>query len=139
MHGLNFNTHDKSNIIRAAHEGVAFSFYYGIKIMKKTGVKMKSIKAGNTNMFLSPIFTQTLANLSGTTIELYNTDGAEGAAKGAALGYGFYENFNEAFQNLRIIKTIKPENKKQACIDAYEKWESILSNAIYQQTVPRIT
>ncbi|RLD64215.1 MAG: carbohydrate kinase [Bacteroidetes bacterium] len=130
MHGLNFNIHDQSNIIRAVQEGVVFSFYYGMQIMKKTGVQMKRIKAGNTNMFLSSIFTQTLANLSDTTIELYNTDGAEGAAKGAAIGYGYYKDFSEAFQNLKIVKTINPENKKQEYIDVYEKWESILNNYI---------
>ncbi len=128
IHGLNFNIHDKANIIRAVQEGVVFSFYYGMKIMKTTGVQMKSIKAGNTNMFLSSIFTQTLANLSDTTIELYNTDGAEGAAKGAAIGYGFYKDFSEAFRNLKVVKTINPENKKQEYIDAYDKWESILNN-----------
>ena len=88
MHGINFNIHNQSDMLRAAQEGIVFSFQYGMEIMKEMGMDIRVIRAGNANMFLSPIFRQTLASISGATIELYDTDGAAGAAKGAGIGAG---------------------------------------------------
>lgn len=128
IHGINFNVHDKKDILRAAQEGIVFSYQYGIEIMEQMGMQIKKIKAGHANMFLSPLFAQTLANVSGATIELYNTDGAAGAAKGAGVGTGFYSSLKEAFSSLEKLHTIEPETTaKPLYDDAYADWKRILN------------
>ncbi|MCG8579490.1 MAG: carbohydrate kinase, partial [Bacteroidales bacterium] len=89
---LSFNLHSRGHLLRAAQEGIAFSFKYGMEVMEQTGIETKVIRAGKANMFLSPVFRQTLADISGSTIELYETDGALGAARGAAYGAGLYKS-----------------------------------------------
>ncbi len=127
--GLDFNRHNKGHIIRAAHEGIAFSFKYGMEIMEETGIEVKVIRAGNANMFLSPIFRETLANITGASIELYNTDGSIGAARGAGIGDGFYNSVNDAFNSLKVIKIINPKEDK-LIMDTYEKWKDLVNNRI---------
>jgi xylulokinase len=87
---------------------------------------IRIIRAGNANMFLSPIFRQTLANISGATIELYNTDGAAGAAKGAGIGAGIYASNKEAFASLERLVVIEPEKERIQCLEAYERWKNYL-------------
>jgi xylulokinase len=123
---LDFNRHTKGHIIRAAHEGIAFSFKYGMEIMEKTGIKAKIIRAGKANMFLSPVFRETLAGISGATIELYNTDGSIGAARGAAIGSGYYKNEDKAFANLKIEEIIQIE-KNEEMEYAYQNWKNELN------------
>jgi xylulokinase len=127
IHGINFNRHTKAHLARAAHEGIAFSFKYGMDIMNRMGIETKTIRAGHANLFLSPIFRQTLANITGATIELYNTDGSVGAARGAGIGAGIYKNAEEAFATLKkiIIVTPEPENVAASMI-AYEQWEKFI-------------
>jgi len=127
IHGINFNRHTKAHLARAAHEGIAFSFKYGMDIMNQMGIETKTIRAGHANLFLSPIFRQTLANITGATIELYNTDGSVGAARGAGIGAGIYKNAEEAFATLKkiIIVTPEPENVA-ASMAAYENWEKYI-------------
>lgn len=121
---LNFNIHQAPHLYRAAQEGIAFSFRYGMDIMKEMGIEAKVIRAGKANMFLSPLFREALAVISGATIELYNTDGAIGAARGAGIGSGFYQSYGEAFANLQKLQTIEPDHKKvNAYQAAYEKWK----------------
>lgn len=123
IHGINFNIHDKGDLLRAAQEGIVYSYEYGMEIMRGMGMNIHLIRAGYANMFLSPIFAQTLAGISGATIELFNTDGAAGAAKGAGIGIGFYADNNEAFASLGKLATIEPEtSKKDQYKEAYEKW-----------------
>lgn len=81
IQGINFNQHGKQHIIRAAQEGIVFSFKYGIDIMEQMGIPVQKIHAGKANMFLSPLFRETLAGVTGAVIELYDTDGSVGAAK----------------------------------------------------------
>ncbi len=106
--GVDFNRHSRSHVLRAAQEGVAFSFKYGVDIMKEMGMDIQVIRAGYANMFLSPVFRQTLANITGATIELYDTDGAQGAARGAAVGAGLFASFQEAFKSLRKTDQVAP-------------------------------
>ena len=123
IHGLNFNIHRKAHLLRAAQEGIVFSFKQGIDIMEGMGMKINDIHAGYANMFLNPMFCTTLAGITGATINLYETDGAVGAAKGAGIGAGIYKDNNEAFATLRHIKTIEPDvANKQAYQDAYQLW-----------------
>ena len=127
IHGLRFARHEKRHLIRAAHEGVAFAFRYGMDVMNGMGIETKTIRAGHANLFLSPVFRQTLSNITGATIELYNTDGAIGAARGAAIGAGIYKSEAEAFASLKKMATVTPEEKTlKASIEAYERWAEIL-------------
>lgn len=125
--GVSFNTHSQAHLFRAAQEGIVFSFNYGMEIMKQIGIDAKVIRAGKANMFLSPIFRETLAGISGATIELYNTDGSIGAARGAAVGAGYYKSFTEAFGSLAKLETIEPNLAKKAEYEAaYSNWKQLL-------------
>ncbi len=131
IHGLNFNIHKKQHLLRAAQEGIVFSFAYGMDIMRQMGMEIKTIKAGHANMFLNPMFVRTLASVTGATIELYDTDGAAGAAKGAGIGAGYYRNSDEAFATLRHYATFKPDTEHlDAYSDAYHHWVEILRQFI---------
>ena len=131
LSGINFNIHQKGHLLRAAQEGIVFSFNYGMEIMKNIGIHPSVIRAGKANMFLSPIFRNTLAGISGATIELYNTDGSVGAARGAGIGSGYYKSFSEAFTNLQKLDTIEPDiSKKAEYTDAYENWKNGLEKAL---------
>ena len=127
MAGINFNVHNRSHVARAVQEGIVFSFQYGIEIMQQMGMKVNKIHAGNANMFLSPIFRTTLASVSNATIELYDTDGSVGAAKGAGIGAGIYKDNNEAFATLERVQVIEPDAANaQQYADAYQLWRSRL-------------
>lgn len=128
VHGINFNIHDKRDVLRAAQEGIVFSYEYGMEIMREMGMDIHTIKAGYANMFLSPVFAQTLASVSGATIELYNTDGAAGAAKGAGIGIGLYASNKEAFASLEKLSVIEPDTVHKAEYrEAYERWKSLVA------------
>ena len=126
--GINFNIHTKAHLLRAAQEGIAFSFAYGMDIMAQMGMEIKTIKAGHANLFLSPLFRRTLASVTGATIELYETDGAVGAAKGAGIGAGIYKDHNEAFTTLRHMATVKPEADSAPYKEAYKRWVERLTH-----------
>lgn len=121
--GLDFNRHQKAHILRASQEGIVFSMNYGFDIMKQMGVKANTVKAGVSNMFLSPVFREAFVNTTGTNLELYLTDGAEGAARGAGLGAGVYKNESEAFSGLEKQETFSPEREKMEQYQvAYQNW-----------------
>ena len=126
IHGLNFNRHGQAHLLRAAQEGIVFSFQYGIEIMEQMGLKVDRIHAGKANMFLSPIFRDTLAGVSGATIELYDTDGSVGAAKGAGIGAGIYKDNREAFSTLERLSVILPAHQDEYRA-AYEKWKTYIN------------
>ena len=127
IHGINFNKHGKAHLLRAAQEGIVFSFCYGMEIMQQMGMEINKIHAGRANMFLSDIFRDTLAGVSGATIELYDTDGSVGAAKGAGMGCGFYKDHQEAFSTLKQLAVIEPDNSNRAAyLQAYTHWKSRL-------------
>lgn len=131
IHGINFNKHNRAHIIRAAQEGIVFSFCYGMEVMQDMGMVIHNIHAGKANMFLSQLFRQTLANTSGATIDLYETDGSVGAAKGAGMGCGIYKDNNEAFASLKKLVTIEPEpNMAQQYQEAYIRWKTILGKQL---------
>lgn len=127
VHGLNFNIHTYKHLLRAGQEGIAFAFKYGLDIMQEMGIKPAFIKAGHANMFLSPLFRNTLATLSGATIELYDTDGSIGAAKGAGIGAGIYKSFEEAFRSLECISVVHSDHAHRLeAFEAYACWKEIL-------------
>ena len=127
IHGINFNTHTQAHLLRAAQEGIVFSFAYGMEVMQQMGMSLKTIRAGKANMFLSPIFRDTLAGVTGATIELCDTDGSVGAARGAGMGAGIYADHREAFSTLKKLQVIEPVAENQAAYrEAYERWLTFL-------------
>ena len=131
IHGLNFNKHNRSHLVRAAQEGIVFSFCYGMEIMQQMGMDIRKIHAGKANMFLSPLFRNTLAGVSGATIELYETDGSVGAAKGAGMGAGIYSDHNDAFATLEKLQVIEPvEADRAAYAEAYARWKETLEQVL---------
>lgn len=130
---INFNIHTAAHLVRAAQEGVAFSMHYGMNIMKEIGIHPSVIRAGMANMFLSPVFRDTLAEISGSTIELYDTDGSVGAANGAGIGSGTYGSFAEAFETLNKMMVVEPTGKdRQAYEDAYGRWTQVLNRCLVE-------
>ena len=131
INGVNFNKHTKAHLMRAAQEGIVFSFCYGMEIMQQMGMDIRKIHAGKANMFLSPLFRDTLAGVSGATIELYETDGSVGAAKGAGMGCGIYKDNNEAFATLKRLAVIEPNEKlRPEYLSAYAKWKEQLATIV---------
>ena len=130
VHGVNFNVHDRRHLIRAAQEGIVFAFKYGIDVMERMGIRVTNIHAGHANMFLSPVFRETLAGVTGATIELYDTDGAAGAAKGAGIGAGIYRTPAEAFETLERLEVVEPDASRWEEYEAaYARWRNFLDIA----------
>ncbi len=126
--GLNFNRHSNAHLYRAAQEGIAFSFRYGLDIMNETGIVPETIRAGKANMFLSPVFREALSCITGAVITLYNTDGSAGAARGAGIGCGYFASEKEAFRGLATVGITEPENLLlQVYSDSYSRWKDSLS------------
>jgi xylulokinase len=126
--GLNFNRHGQAHIFRAAQEGIVFALNYGFDILQTMGLRTNVIRAGNANMFLSPLFREAFVNTIGARLELYDTDGAKGAALGAGVGAGVFKNFKEAFKGLNVIATEAPDkSKSEQYQDAYTHWKSQLN------------
>lgn len=130
--GIDFNRHTEQHVIRAAQEGIAFSFNYGFKIMKEMGLDADKIRVGLTNMFLSPVFTEAFTNTTGVAVERYQTDGSQGAAIGAGIGAGIFENREDAFASLKLVDTVEPDKELQKQYrEAYHRWEETLNSLIH--------
>ncbi|MBN2697989.1 MAG: carbohydrate kinase [Bacteroidales bacterium] len=135
IRNIHFNTHTDAHLARASQEGVVFAIHYGMEIMREIGIHPNIIRAGYTNMFQSPIFRDTLAGITGATIELYDTDGSVGAAKGAGIGSGIFRSFKEAFESLNRIMIVEPDQQKsQAYRDAFYAWKKVLENCIKEKS-----
>jgi len=128
---LDFNRHTRNHLIRAAQEGIIFALNYGFETMREMGVKTNVVKAGSANLFLSNLFTRIFASVTNTQVELFDTDGATGAARAAGLGAGYYNNTQEAFSALQKIKEIQPEvNLIKIYEDIYGDWKNELENQL---------
>ena len=131
VHGWNFNIHKQAHFLRAAQEGIVFALNYGLEIMRGMGTQLRTVKAGHANMFLSPLFAEAFATLTGATVQLYNTDGSQGAARGAGIGTGIYKSTNDAFTGLEPVKTIEPNDAlNDAYRQAYACWEGVLKQQL---------
>ena len=123
FHDLDFNRHDKTHMVRATLEGIAFAMRYGFDHLQKLSCDTRIIRATDGNLFQSALFSQTIANLTRCPVELYNTNGSVGAARGAAVGTGYYADEKEAFSSLKAIKSYMPDptdgDKLAVC---YGKW-----------------
>jgi xylulokinase len=131
FHGLKFNTHNRRHFLRASQEGIVFALNYGLEITRNMGVEVKTVRAGLNNMFLSELFQEAFAAVTEATLELYNTDGSQGAARGAGIGVGFYKTFSEAFTGLKTVRIVEPKKELiPAYGRAYRRWFEILENVL---------
>ncbi len=131
LEGMQFNLHHKAHLYRAAQEGIVFALNYGFEVLGDLGVSKSVVRAGKANMFLSPVFREAFCNTVDTQLQLYDTDGAVGAARGAALGNGFYESYEEAFRNLECLESIAPDRSKTAQYkEVYQQWKSELEKKL---------
>ena len=125
LKNLHFNQHTHAHIARAAQEGIVFALYYGMEIMMQMGLSLKTVKAGRANMFLSDVFGEAFSNTTGATVELFNTDGAQGAARAAGIGAGIFKNEKEAFAGLKILQKIEPQKNLQVQYqESYMNWKN---------------
>ncbi len=127
---MDFNRHDRSHLARAAQEGIVFALQYGMEVMEGMGMEMKTVRAGHANMFLSPLFAETFAATTGCKVELYNTDGALGAARAAGVGSGSYPDHRASFRGMNVVKTYEPPRDSQAYLDSYAQWKDELGRVI---------
>lgn len=131
VEALNFNRHSQAHLFRAAQEGIVFSLAFGFDILKSMGLSTNVIRAGRSNMFLSPLFREAFVNTIGAQLELYDTDGAKGAALGAGVGAGIFSDFKEAFSGLKRLHTEEPakliSGKYQI---AYNNWLKHLNDKL---------
>jgi len=131
VQNLSFNNHTQVHLLRSAQEGIVFALNYGVDLMKTLGVQPRTIRAGDANMFLSPLFGEAFATITGAVVELYNTDGAQGAARAAGIGAGIYKNHAEAFQSLQTTRVIEPDaQRKEAYEQAYVRWLGYLERML---------
>jgi xylulokinase len=131
FHGLNFNRHGTPHLCRAVQEGIVFSLAYGFEILNQMGLRSTVIRAGEANMFLSKTFCEAFTNVTGARIELFNTDGSQGAARGAGVGIGCYSSLTSAFDGLTCVREIEPDKKKQeSYAEAYHHWKTILETQL---------
>ena len=127
LRNLDFNRHGLGHMVRAAQEGIVFSLNQGFDVLKSLGGSCDLVRAGKGNMFLSDVFTHTFANTTQAAVELFETDGAEGAARAAAMGSGFYISAKEAFNGLTRVAVIEPQaNLTAQYQDAYQAWVKLL-------------
>lgn len=127
--GIDLNVHNQSDIFRAVQEGIAFSFRYGLDIMRENGMEPKVIRAGRANLFLSDLFAQTFVDVTGVPVELYENDGSVGAALGAGIGAGIFESAADAFTQHEVIKHYTPKNE-ETYEPIYQEWKTILNKAL---------
>ena len=131
IRNIDLNRHSLGHLVRAAQEGIVFALNRGFDVIKELGGRCDMVRAARGNMFLSDVFTQAFANTTGSTIELYETDGAEGAARGAALGCGYYRSEEEAFGGLALIERIEPNPQLQDQYRAaYQKWSEMVPSTV---------
>jgi xylulokinase len=125
IHGIDFNVHTNAHLYRAAQEGIAFAFRYGLDIMRENGMHPKVIRAGKANMFLSDVFTESFVNATGVPVELYNCDGSVGAALGAGIGAGIFKTAAEAFSKAKVLQLVEP-TKTDLYNNLYDGWKNVL-------------
>lgn len=124
LENLNFNIHQPEDVVRAGCESIVFAMNYGFDIIKSMGISGKVVRASHANLFLSPTFRNIFVNTTQCGLELYNTSGAEGAARGAAFGWGFFDSLEEAFSNLELIESVEPDAATMSQYqEIYQNWK----------------
>jgi xylulokinase len=130
FHGIDLTLHARGHVLRAVQEGIVFALRYGLDVMRKTGANVATVRAGHANMFKSSLFAEVFAAVCNTQLELYNTDGAQGAARGAGIGSGIYKSAQEAFEGLKVVRTVSPDpNLTDVYADCYVQWKDLMRNS----------
>ena len=125
---LDFNQHETGHILRAAVEGIIYALNLGFEMLSDLNINRNTIRAGNANLFLSGIFKTIFTNVTDTPLEIFNTDGATGAARGAALGFGIFETMEEAFDDLHLLEVIEPNTELSSIYkESFEGWKETIS------------
>ncbi|MEM1357729.1 MAG: FGGY-family carbohydrate kinase, partial [Bacteroidota bacterium] len=128
--GLDLNRHDKKYLVRAGLEGIAFAFVYGMRVMQDLGVDLSTIRVGNDNLFQSAVFTNTIASLTGATIEVHNTTGAVGAALAAGVAVDLAPDLGTALSCQEILASIQPGEEMEDVEKAYGRWLASLEKQL---------
>lgn len=131
IQGIDFNKHTSAHLYRAAQEGIAFAFRYGLDIMRENGMNPQLIRAGKANMFLSEVFRNAFVNATGVPVELYDSDGSVGAALGAGIGVGYFKERAEAFHKREVLDTVIPD-KADLYNELYNRWKQVLDAHLEQ-------
>lgn len=127
IHNIDFNIHTPAHLYRAAQEGIAFAFRYGLDIMRENGMNPSVIRVGKANMFLSDVFTESFVNATNVPVEMHACDGSVGAAIGAGIGAGFYASAKEAFSNTKPLSLTEPNNSN-VYNELYHQWKNCLES-----------
>ena len=127
---LNLNIHNHGHLFRAALEGIAFSFVYGMEILMNDNFDPKLLRAGNDNLFQSDLFSNTISTLIDKEIEIYDSSGAYGAARAVGYNSGNFNSFSEKITKNDYVKSFEPQNQKAAYLDAYQNWKENLEKII---------
>jgi xylulokinase len=135
FHGLELNIHTRAHVARAVQEGIVIALNHGIGTLREMGLEVVTVKAGYANMFLSPLFTEAFATVTGARVELYRTDGSQGAARGAGIGAGIYPSVAEAFVGLTAVRAVEPTpGLTQPYQEAYRRWVAMLETELARVT-----
>jgi len=126
-----YSRQTEAHIYRVGQEAIAYLFRYGLDILRENGIYPSIVKAGNSNFFLSDVFTGTLASATSTTLEIFEPEGSRGAVIGAAIGAGVYENEKEVFSKSKPLKTIYSLHSKQMA-ELYNDWKYDLENLFFK-------
>jgi len=129
FHHIDLNLHTRAHIFRAEQEGIAFSFRYGLDIMRSNGLSPTVIRAGKANLFLSDLFLQAFVNSTGVPVELYENDGSVGAALGSGIGSKLFSAPAEAFSNIKSLQLFEP-TVTEVYEPAYQDWLSLLNKQL---------
>ena len=128
--GINFNIHEKGHLIRAAQEGIVFTFRFGLDVMKSIGIEFNIVRAGDSNLFQSKVFKEAFVNTCNVNLEIYNTDGSQGAARGAGIGASVHSEA-DAFKGLKVIERMSPSEELMKKYDSvYQQWRNNLNNSL---------
>jgi xylulokinase len=131
FHHIDLNVHGQAHIFRAAQEGIAFAFRYGLDIMRENGMNPQVIRAGKANLFLSELFADTFVNATHVPVELYQGDGSIGASLGAGIGAGVYTSAKEAFSQIKPLRLIEPHSaRKRDYEQIYGEWKALLEKQL---------
>lgn len=134
--GLNLNRHSVGHLCRATQEGIVFALAYGFEVLQELGIHTSVIRAGMANMFLSEVFCDAFVNVIGVQLSLYNTDGAQGAARGAGVGVGLYANPEEAHSNLVCVQQLEPDSQlTKTYRQAYIEWKEKLDQQLHDLSI----
>ena len=128
FHNIDLNIHSQAHVIRAVQEGIAFSFRYGLDIMRENGMNPTVIRAGKNNLFLSELFTESFVNITGVPVELYKNDGSVGAALGAGIGAQIFSSPKQAFEHMHPVQLVQPSTTQLE--PAYQEWKALLEKQL---------